>query len=182
MKRVFGYFGTKLRMAPLYGPPRRTIVCEPFAGSAGYSVHYEPEKAILIDKNKYVVQAWDWYLGTSQSEIEKLPDYIFDLAELEYEIPKGCNCLLGFWMHPSDHTPRSKMPPLFRKVYEKDPEKGSLWSPKVKQNLIDGLPKVAKWEIIEGDYTQAPDIEAHWHVDPPYQAVGDAIPPLHKKL
>ena len=28
---------------------------------------------------------------------------------------------------------------------------------------------IRHWRIIEGDYTDAPDIEAHWHIDPPYQ-------------
>lgn len=31
--------------------------------------------------------------------------------------------------------------------------------------------KVKGWEIIEGDYHNAPDIEATWFIDPPYQRI-----------
>jgi hypothetical protein len=30
------------------------------------------------------------------------------------------------------------------------------------------LPKIRHWRIIEGDWHQAPNVDAHFHVDPPY--------------
>ena len=29
-----------------------------------------------------------------------------------------------------------------------------------------------RWRVIEGDYSDAPDIRATWHIDPPYQHAG----------
>jgi len=34
------------------------------------------------------------------------------------------------------------------------------------------LTKIRHWQVIEGDYTVAPDWQAHWFVDPPYQRAG----------
>ena len=31
---------------------------------------------------------------------------------------------------------------------------------------------IRHWRVIEGDYTTAPDIEATWFIDPPYQVAG----------
>ncbi len=35
--------------------------------------------------------------------------------------------------------------------------------------FAENLHKVKHWEIITGDYTLAPDIEATWFIDPPYK-------------
>jgi hypothetical protein len=32
--------------------------------------------------------------------------------------------------------------------------------------------KIRQWRIIEGDYSKAPDVDAHWFIDPPYQQAG----------
>jgi hypothetical protein len=38
------------------------------------------------------------------------------------------------------------------------------------------LGKIRHWQIIEGSYENAPDIEAHWHIDPPYRNSGKHYP------
>ena len=38
-----------------------------------------------------------------------------------------------------------------------------------KQYIANNLFKVKHWRIICGDYTEAPDIEATWFIDPPYR-------------
>ena len=38
-----------------------------------------------------------------------------------------------------------------------------------KPAMAELVPFVKNWTIIEGDYTDAPDIEATWFIDPPYQ-------------
>lgn len=38
-----------------------------------------------------------------------------------------------------------------------------------KRIMAQNLYKVKHWEIINGDYTEAPDIKATWFVDPPYK-------------
>ena len=35
--------------------------------------------------------------------------------------------------------------------------------------LASQVERIRHWKIVEGTWDQAPDIEAHWHIDPPYQ-------------
>ena len=51
MKPMFSYFGSKYKLAKHYGAPRFDTVIEPFAGSAAYSLYWEPKNVILYDAN-----------------------------------------------------------------------------------------------------------------------------------
>ena len=42
--------------------------------------------------------------------------------------------------------------------------------------IASQLEKIRHWEIIDGDYTLAPDLQAHWFIDPPYIAAGKKYP------
>jgi len=44
--------------------------------------------------------------------------------------------------------------------------------PNVRDRIIRHLDLIDGWEIVEGDYSDAPDIAATWFVDPPYQPLG----------
>lgn len=35
--------------------------------------------------------------------------------------------------------------------------------------MAENLFKIKHWKIIRGDYSEAPDIEATWFIDPPYK-------------
>ena len=48
----------------------------------------------------------------------------------------------------------------------------SYWGPEVRAVLAAQAGQVAHWQVVEGDYTTAPDIEATWFVDPPYLRAG----------
>jgi site-specific DNA-adenine methylase len=54
MQPFFLYYGGKWRLADRLGPPQRDHVIEPFAGSAGYSVFWEPKKVTLIERDPVV--------------------------------------------------------------------------------------------------------------------------------
>ncbi|MGA8614132.1 MAG: hypothetical protein WB760_21145 [Xanthobacteraceae bacterium] len=45
---------------------------------------------------------------------------------------------------------------------------GSSWSETKKSLIASQVDRIRHWKIIEGSYEQAPDVEAHWFVDPPY--------------
>lgn len=36
--------------------------------------------------------------------------------------------------------------------------------------------KIRHWRIIEGSYESAPDVEATWFIDPPYEVAGNQYP------
>ena len=43
------------------------------------------------------------------------------------------------------------------------------WSETIELRLASKVERIRHWTIIEGSSDRAPDIEAHWHIDPPYQ-------------
>ena len=48
-KPMFNFFGSKWNLAQYYGPPRRDMVIEPFAGSACYSLYWNCRNVLLAD-------------------------------------------------------------------------------------------------------------------------------------
>lgn len=34
--------------------------------------------------------------------------------------------------------------------------------------LVSQVDRIRHWTIIEGSWEQAPDVNAHWHIEPPY--------------
>jgi hypothetical protein len=42
-----------------------------------------------------------------------------------------------------------------------------------KARIAAQLPKIRHWQLIEGTYDQAPDVEATWFIDPPYEVAGN---------
>ena len=45
----------------------------------------------------------------------------------------------------------------------------SFWGEYARQRIADQVQRIRHWRLIEGDYSAAPDIEATWFVDPPYE-------------
>lgn len=53
-----------------------------------------------------------------------------------------------------------------------DGSRTSFWGPEVRALLASQVERIRHWTVIEGSYEQAPNIEATWFVDPPYQKAG----------
>jgi hypothetical protein len=64
------------------GPPQRTHVIEPFAGSAGYSCFWQPKKVTLIERDPLVVGIWKFLQRSSPTELMRLPSNISHVDEL----------------------------------------------------------------------------------------------------
>lgn len=152
---MFYYFGRKGQLARRFPSPRFPLVVEPFAGSAAYSLYWKPSNALLIDRDPDVVSLWNRICSMSVDEIMAFP-----LPELGVKV--------------EDHWYLSAMASkCTRLVY---PTKVSKWGVRsfefarklAARNLVVG----SRFEYRVGDYTDAPDVEATWFIDPPYQQVG----------
>jgi 16S rRNA G966 N2-methylase RsmD len=42
------------------------------------------------------------------------------------------------------------------------------WSVQQRERVASQVDRIRHWVVIEGDYTRAPDVEATWFIDPPY--------------
>jgi hypothetical protein len=172
MKPMFSYFGSKYKLAKRYGAPRHDTVIEPFAGSAAYSLFWEPKRVILIDKNPIIASIWKYLIAASEADIMALPQDFESTKDLD--IPQGAKNLIGFWIGKGKASPgitKSK----WGKQYS-DATDCKVWNAAVRVRIASQLEKIRHWEVISGDYTQAPDMEAHWFIDPPYIAAGRRYP------
>jgi site-specific DNA-adenine methylase len=163
---MFYYYGGKRRLARFYPKPEFSTIIEPFAGSAAYSVtHLVPvkgvrtvERVILVEKDPRVCEIWEDLLAMTEDQL------------LKYPIPKAGTRTSDFLLMTSacsnriarteEMTVTKRMPVVLKRMFKQ---------------IAAVLPEVkGRVEIIEGDYREAPDIEATWFIDPPYHVDGRA--------
>lgn len=161
---MFYFYGGKRRLARFYPPPQHSVVVEPFAGSAAYSVrHLQPvkgrravERAILIEKDPRVCDTWKRLLELEPQEL------------LDYRIPEAGERTSDFLVmtaacsnriaRTAEMTVTKRMPIVLNRML---------------RQVAAVLPYIkGRVEIIQGDYRAAPDIEASWFIDPPYHVHG----------
>ena len=171
MQPFFKYFGSKWKLARLYCRPRCEHVIEPFAGDAGYSVYWEPKKVTLIELNPVVHGVWKYLRRVSAREVMRLPSNITHVDELPPRVCQEAKWLIGFWFGEEVTKPA-----VCRSNWARTPILAArFWSETIKRRIASQVDHIRHWEIIEGSYEDAPDVKAHWHIDPPYDnAVGTA--------
>lgn len=181
MRPMFRYFGSKWQMARHYGRPRREVVIEPFAGSACYSTYWSWPKVKLFDVNEEVCAVWDYLIKCSEDDIKRLPDWIEHCGQLfDYSFPEERLMARWIWYGISSITPRTSQLKSYRKFREAMEEGGNeketirngatFWCPEVKCRIIKQKKFIKDWTVDCCDYRKIPDLEGHWHIDPPYMS------------
>jgi hypothetical protein len=146
---VFPYFGSKKRIARKYPAPLYRTVVEPFAGSLGYSMYYRPEESNAFDADERVVELWRRLM-------------VGEVAQSPPRIGTKTDDLLVKLCSYSEHALTSgTMTVTSRMVRD--------WA-----SLFQRWAETAPWakehvSIAHASYEAAPDIEATWFIDPPYQ-------------
>lgn len=161
---MFYYYGGKRRLAGFYPPPQHDVIIEPFAGSAAYAMrHLAPnarekplERVILVEKDSRVCEIWERLLGMEPEDLEalaipsvgeRISDFLFMTSACSNRIARTKSMIVT-----------DRMPIVIERML---------------RQIAAVLPHAkGRVEIIEGDYTQAPDIEATWFIDPPYRVTG----------
>lgn len=165
MKPFFSYYGAKFTASGKMQSPRFDTVIEPFAGSAAYSVRWEARDVILIDKSEDICILWDFLIHASEREIADLPDSLENNEELIH-LPDGPRQLLGFWVSKGRAEKSRTLSPWYFQY--RNAKACRVWGPAVKERIARQLQGIRNWKIVMGCYKDAPDINAHWHIDPPY--------------
>lgn len=157
------YYGGKWRAATLYEPPQHGLIIEPFAGAAGYSCHHYTRDVLLIDANPDVVDCWRWLIGATPSDVLALPPSLeYGQAPDDLDLPPGARLFLRWWCNngaAATCRTASKWAAM--------PGKG--WNRAVRSRVSRGVAQIKHWSVMLGTYRDAPDLSAHWFVDPPYQ-------------
>lgn len=165
MKPFFSYYGAKWTVARHLGPPRREVVVEPFAGSAAYSTRWNVREARLYDVSADIVALWDWLIHGSERDVMSIPDAFDDIDDV-LVLPLGPSLLVRWWVAKGRAEPSGALSPWYFQ-YRNDRD-CKVWGPMVKRRIVEQKPLIARWTIEQMSYADVPNIDAHWHVDPPY--------------
>ena len=166
----FTYFGGKFRSAPHYPRPLYRTIVEPFAGAAGYALRYKGLDVILVEKNPTIAALWRYLITVSEKEILMLPDVAEGIDVHTLSICSEAQSLIGFWLNKGNSSP-CNIPSAWMRAGTHDT---SFWGKTIRQRIARQLRLIRHWTIIEGDYSLAPDVEATWFIDPPYEIAGRA--------
>ena len=164
MKPFFSYYGAKYRQARRLGRPKCEHVIEPFAGSACFSTYWQPRKVTLIDLDPVVIGTWKFLKRATPNDIERLPDRVFHLDDLPSWVIEEERWLIGLWLDHGLARPGQSI----CKYGRSSTHWRNYWCEDIKYRIISQLDGIRHWDIIEGSYEEAPDVEAHFHIDPPY--------------
>jgi len=152
---MFYYYGRKKQIARHYPLPNYPTIIEPFAGSAAYSLYGNNWKknVILIEKDPRVAEIWQWLIDQATPEkIKELPDLKIGEKSSEFLHILHAATKMAF------HYKTIKVTPVLARNWEIS-----------KRNMAENLFKIKHWKIICGDYSEAPELEATWFIDPPYK-------------
>jgi len=153
---MFYYYGRKKQIAKHYPEPTYDTIIEPFAGSAAYSLYGVNWKrnVILVEKDVRVAGIWQWLIE------EATPDKIMALPTLK----------VGDRSSEFLHIVHAATKQAFKyKTIKVTPVLERNWEIS-KRVMAANVHKIKHWQLIAGEYTLSPDIEATWFIDPPYQS------------
>lgn len=168
LRPFFSYYGGKWRDAPrLYPEPARHVVCEPFCGSAGYSVRYPARRVILSDVDEVICALWDYLINVSESEIMGLPDVHKGETVYDLDIAPEARILVGFWLNKGVSRPR--VSPSAWMLSNQETRPNTYWGAGVRERIASQLKWIRHWTITNASYKQVGDMDATWFIDPPYQ-------------
>lgn len=162
---LFPFYGSKWRDARRYPPPRHGRVIEPFAGSAGYSLWYQPAKVLLFDLDPIIVGVWNYLINAEPAEILALPDLKPGETTDDLALPQEARWLIGFWLNRGSAQPKKT-----QTAYSRRSDRAQLvWGVRARQRIAAAHAAIAHWQVIEGDYSDVPRWpDTTYFVDPPY--------------
>lgn len=165
LRPFWRYYGSKWRIAPRYPKPRHRTIIEPFAGAAGYSLRYPDHDVILVEKYHVIAEIWRWLIAATPDEVRAIP-CVDAVADLPARVPDGARWLVGMCLGLSATRPQAVIASVLQR-----PGRGAIegWTVRMRERVAGQVGAIKHWQVIEGDYALAPDIEATWFVDPPYR-------------
>ena len=168
-ERVISYYGSKYRLASKYDAPKHRTVIEPFAGGAGYSLHYPEHDVRLYDMDQRVCAVWDYVINVDPDEIRRLPLIGMGDSVHNYNLTQEQRWLIGWWLGNGIPDPQTKLSGFTKTQYQRNAKTRGVWS-ETRRELVAQTSSVIKhWKIEQRSYDTIDNEEATWFVGPPYQ-------------
>lgn len=165
-KNIFSYYGSKSKIVHLYPKPKHGLIIEPFAGSARYALRYFDREVILIDKYQAVIDVWHYLQSASEKDILNLPRFKQGENLNDFNLSREEKLFCGFLVGKGRATPGNVATKFTTSLQP-------TWIPYQLKRTARELFKIRHWQIKQGDYTDAPNVEATWFIDPPYSSGGE---------
>lgn len=172
LRPFWSYYGGKYRVAPHYPAPTHSTIVEPFAGAAGYSLRYPDHRVVLIEKYAVIAELWRYLIATSADDVRRIP-LVEAVADLPPWVPPGARALVGFNLNSATTRPGNVLS-AGQKWLQAAGRRLAGWTEERRERVASQVDHIRHWEIIEGDYSLAPDVTATWFVDPPYDNAAGA--------
>ena len=166
LRPFWRYYGGKWRAAPRYPKPTHPVVVEPFAGAAGYAMAHHRCNVVLVEKYPVVAGIWRFLIAARAAEILRIPE-VEAVADLPSWVPQEARWLVGFCLNAAVVSPCNVLSAGRRRLRAMG-RRYEGWNAAHRNSVACGVEEIKHWRIIEGDYTLAPDLQATWFVDPPY--------------
>jgi hypothetical protein len=162
---VFFYYGRKGQIARKYPAPARRTVIEPFAGSAAYAHRHIDtlDAVVLVERDLQVCGMWRQILDPTLGVDDLCPP--LELGEYTTNRFHVTAAVSGGGQTQAIGGRLKATPIAVNNVRR-------LRARMAKDLVRWRRPKVT---LIEGDYTEAPDVPGTWFVDPPYQGRAGAL-------
>lgn len=177
LKPFFTFYGGKWRAAPHYPAPMFDTIIEPFAGSAGYSMRYPDRNIVLIERDPQIAETWRYLMRVTPAEVLSLPDIGMDQTVGDLAVCEEARLLIGWWLKGGSRRPVHRPTGWMRKAAVPGYKNGgpkSWWGAGIRERIASQVEAIRHWTLAEGDYTGAPDVQATWFVDPPYDNAAGA--------
>lgn len=168
LRPFFSFYGSKWRLARHYPEPRHSLIVEPFAGSAGYSLRYPDRDVLLIEADDQIAELWRYLITADPADVLALPLVKPGESIAELDLPAGARTLIGFWLGRCRATPARSASTWFRP----DRKPGSFWSAATRARIAAQMPAIRHWRVICADYTAGDIGSATYFIDPPYERRG----------
>lgn len=161
---MFSFYGRKKKIAGKYPEPIHDTIIEPFAGAAGYSSKYWEHYVILIEKDPIIYSIWDYLINhATKRMILSLPNvdgYKIKLDTIDgfSQLSNPEKWLIGFSVNNGSAQPKN---------VSASTGNFNSWK-RDKIRIANDLDKIKHWHIFHGEYTDSPNVEATFFIDPPY--------------
>ena len=168
---MFSYYGSKAKIAKYYPEPVYDTIIEPFAGAAWYSVRHRSKNVILNEKYDVLYKIWKWLIEEADPDfIRNHSDFYLNQDIRTCSLPDTYRKLVGFCINSGSSSPKNVVQ---KRACQSAacPSKASTVSSQLNR-IASYLPDIRHWSVRLGDYTELPDIECTWFIDPPYQYGG----------
>ena len=159
---LFKWFGSKWLSAKHYPIPVHSVLCEPYAGGAGFSLNYSDRNVVIWEDDPNLQKLWPWLIDVGAacpSDILDIPCNLpvgLDIRTLGLSV--GQELLLKHWQRTNNVgdcwliSPWGHLP--------------GQWTENTRARVADEVGAIAHWEFRRPH--DLIDVPCHWFIDPPY--------------